>query len=185
MVIPYSGLKRVAAFSVGLIILLIPAIATGTEEVTAEPPSIETSFRIDPEPVTLQTPIIGPPLQVPTPPVVARVEKPKTIPKMSATELSDLQREAQTLVIIAWGLSEWDAFNWIIKKESGWNFQAVNKSSAATGLCQSLPAKKMASAGPDYLTNPTTQVKWCISYIKQRYGTPSKAQDFHKSHNWF
>jgi uncharacterized protein YabE (DUF348 family) len=59
--------------------------------------------------------------------------------------------------------------DYIISKESRWRPGALNGSSGAYGLCQSLPASKMASAGADYLTNPVTQLRWCNGYAS-RYG---------------
>ncbi len=75
--------------------------------------------------------------------------------------------------------------NYIINRESGWNPTAVNPSSGAYGLCQSLPGTKMASAGSDWRTNIETQAKWCDSYVKGRYGTWAGARAFWDSHNWF
>ncbi|QQM67472.1 aggregation-promoting factor C-terminal-like domain-containing protein [Actinomyces weissii] len=61
--------------------------------------------------------------------------------------------------------------------ESGWNYQAENPSSGAYGIPQSLPASKMAAAGPDWRTNPATQIKWGMDYIAARpdYGNPCAA----------
>jgi hypothetical protein len=59
--------------------------------------------------------------------------------------------------------------------ESGWNYKALNASSGAYGIPQSLPASKMASAGPDWRTNPATQITWGLNYIRQRYYTPANA----------
>ena len=73
---------------------------------------------------------------------------------------------------------EWAAVNEILSRESGWNHLIWNRSgSGAYGLCQSLPASKMASAGADYLTNPVTQLKWCNNYAKG-YGGWIKAAQF-------
>jgi hypothetical protein len=44
-------------------------------------------------------------------------------------------------------------------RESGWNPYATNPLSGAYGIPQSLPAAKMASAGPDWQTNPATQIR--------------------------
>jgi hypothetical protein len=41
----------------------------------------------------------------------------------------------------------------------------------AYGLPQANPGTKMASAGPDWRTNPITQLKWMHSYSVQRYGS--------------
>jgi resuscitation-promoting factor RpfB len=65
--------------------------------------------------------------------------------------------------------SDYAYVDFIISKESNWRPGALNAGSGAYGLCQSLPASKMASAGADYLTNPVTQLRWCSSYTS-RYG---------------
>ena len=56
--------------------------------------------------------------------------------------------------------------------ESHWNAQAKGfktKQGQAIGIAQALPADKMAIMGADYLTNPYTQIKWGLKYIKVRY----------------
>jgi hypothetical protein len=70
-------------------------------------------------------------------------------------------------------------------KESGWNHEAENKSSGAYGIPQALPGDKMASEGSDWRTNPATQIKWGLSYIKDRYGSPTGAWSHFQSHNWY
>jgi hypothetical protein len=59
--------------------------------------------------------------------------------------------------------------------ESGFATTATNPSSGAFGIPQSLPGSKMASAGADWKTNPATQIKWGLGYIKDTYGSPSAA----------
>jgi hypothetical protein len=55
---------------------------------------------------------------------------------------------------------------------SGWNPTRYNSAgSGAYGLPQALPGSKMASAGPDWATNPYTQIRWAHSYAVQRYGS--------------
>ena len=70
-------------------------------------------------------------------------------------------------------------------KESGWNPGATNRSSGAYGIPQSLPASKMASAGADYRTNPATQIKWGLQYIKDSYGSPCSAWAHSQAVNWY
>ena len=53
------------------------------------------------------------------------------------------------------------------------------------GIPQALPASKMATAGGDYLTNPATQIKWGLTYIKGRYTTPCKAWSHSQANNWY
>ncbi|MFV0135441.1 transglycosylase SLT domain-containing protein [Streptomyces sp. HMX87] len=73
----------------------------------------------------------------------------------------------------------------LVTRESGWNHRATNPSSGAYGLFQALPASKMASAGSDWRTNPLTQMRWGLSYIKARYGTPCGAWNFWQKNRWY
>lgn len=75
--------------------------------------------------------------------------------------------------------------DYIVSKESGWRPGAGNVSSGAYGLCQALPASKMATAGGDYLTNPVTQLRWCSSYASRAYGGWGGAYAFWISHRWW
>lgn len=70
-------------------------------------------------------------------------------------------------------------------KESDWKTTATNPSSGAYGVVQSLPAEKMASAGADFRTNYRTQINWGLNYVKQRYGSPCGALNFHYANNWY
>lgn len=75
-----------------------------------------------------------------------------------------------------WGSgAQWAALDRLWTGESSWNPTARNPSSGAYGIPQALPASKMASAGKDWRTNPETQVKWGLGYIKSVYGTPANA----------
>lgn len=70
-------------------------------------------------------------------------------------------------------------------QESGWRWDAENPSSGAYGIPQSLPASKLAAAGSDWKTNPVTQIRWGLAYIKGRYGSPCGAWDHEIAHNWY
>lgn len=54
---------------------------------------------------------------------------------------------------------QFSCLNAVWTRESGWNPYATNPLSGAYGIPQSLPAAKMASAGPDWQTNPATQIR--------------------------
>jgi peptidoglycan DL-endopeptidase CwlO len=71
--------------------------------------------------------------------------------------------------------------------ESGWSWSALNPSSGAYGIPQSLPGWKMASAGSDWLTNPATQIAWGMGYIKSTYGSPCQAHAsfLSRSPHWY
>jgi hypothetical protein len=85
---------------------------------------------------------------------------------------ADVAREQECLVTI-----------WT--HESGWNLNATNPSSGAYGIPQALPGDKMASAGPDWRTNATTQIKWGLQYIKDRYQTPCGAWSEWQRKGWY
>ncbi|MFA1545149.1 lytic transglycosylase domain-containing protein [Actinomadura chokoriensis] len=70
-------------------------------------------------------------------------------------------------------------------RESGWNTHAANPSSGAYGIPQALPGSKMASAGPDWQNNATTQIKWGLGYIKDRYKTPCGGWSHFQSVGWY
>jgi len=80
--------------------------------------------------------------------------------------------------------SQWGCLYNLWMRESGWNYTAQN-ASGATGIPQALPASKMASAGPDYLTNPRTQIIWGLGYIKSTYGTLCAAWDFELANGYY
>jgi hypothetical protein len=68
--------------------------------------------------------------------------------------------------------------------ESGWRYNAEN-ASGAYGIPQALPGDKMATAGADWQTDPTTQIKWGLGYIKGTYGTPCNAWTHEQSYGWY
>ena len=74
-----------------------------------------------------------------------------------------------------WSEADFNALVALWNKESGWNPTSYNRRSGAYGIPQALPGSKMASAGSDYQTNYKTQINWGLSYIKGRYGNPSRA----------
>jgi hypothetical protein len=69
-------------------------------------------------------------------------------------------------------------------RESGWRVNAEN-ASGAYGIPQALPGSKMATAGADWATNPATQIRWGLGYIKGRYSTPCGAWGFWEAHGWY
>ncbi|MET9360329.1 transglycosylase SLT domain-containing protein [Streptomyces sp. NPDC006632] len=81
--------------------------------------------------------------------------------------------------------TQYNCLDNLVRRESGWNHRATNPSSGAYGLMQALPGSKMASAGSDWRTNPLTQLKWGLSYIKSRYGTPCGAWNFWTQNGWY
>ncbi|MEV7278297.1 transglycosylase SLT domain-containing protein [Streptomyces sp. NPDC093111] len=80
---------------------------------------------------------------------------------------------------------QFQCFSNIVDHESGWNYRAVNAGSGAYGLVQALPGSKMSTAGADWQTNPATQIKWGLSYMDGRYGSPCGAWSFWQANRWY
>ena len=84
----------------------------------------------------------------------------------------------------------------LIWHESKCRYNATNPGSGAYGIPQSLPGRKMATEGDDWQTNPITQLRWMVKYVKNRYGSWKNAWDFwgcrgkcgnvsNKTTNWY
>lgn len=75
-----------------------------------------------------------------------------------------------------WDRTQRECLNELWTRESNWRDNVWNyQGSGAYGIPQARPASKMASVGPDYMTDPETQVKWGLGYIKSVYGSPCAA----------
>jgi Transglycosylase SLT domain len=84
-----------------------------------------------------------------------------------------------------WSASEFSCLNSLWEQESGWNAYAANPSSGAYGIPQALPGSKMATAGPDWQSNPATQIKWGLGYIQSTYGSPCGAWAHESAAGWY
>jgi hypothetical protein len=80
--------------------------------------------------------------------------------------------------------SQWSCLDDLWQRESGWVYNAEN-ASGAYGIPQALPGSKMASAGSDWATDPATQIRWGLGYIKATYGTPCGAWDHELADGWY
>lgn len=89
------------------------------------------------------------------------------------------------LVNYGWGIEQWPYLDRMWWHESGWDPQTVDEMQGngygefdptkTWGIPQANPASKMASAGDDWMTNPETQIRWGLGYIKNIYGSPKEA----------
>lgn len=93
------------------------------------------------------------------------------------------------LLLPEFGFSQgqWPCLDQLWMGESGWRWSAENSSSGAYGIPQSLPGSKMATMGSDWRTNPVTQIRWGLNYIRSAYGTPCNALDLWNSRypHWY
>lgn len=69
-------------------------------------------------------------------------------------------------------------------KESGWNPNAQNPTSTAYGIAQFLNGT-WAGTGYTKTNDPYQQIDAGLTYIKNRYGSPSAALSFHLENNWY
>jgi len=105
---------------------------------------------------------------------------------VAAAPASGSPQDIARAMLQAQGMGD-DQFTCLVNlwnRESHWNVHAANKS-GAYGIPQALPGSKMASAGPDWQNNATTQITWGINYIKGRYGTPCAAWAHSQSTGWY
>ncbi|MFJ5719182.1 lytic transglycosylase domain-containing protein [Streptomyces sp. NPDC093149] len=102
-----------------------------------------------------------------------------------ATQGSYTVAEVQAMARQMVPADQFQCFSNIVNHESTWNYRASNPSSGAYGLVQALPGSKMASAGADWQTNPATQIKWGLSYMDGRYGSPCGAWSFWQANHWY
>jgi len=79
------------------------------------------------------------------------------------------------------GITDVANANELIRRESGCNPYAVNKSSGACGVAQELPCGKSGCS----LDDGACQVRWMNSYVANRYGSWSAAVAFHNANNWY
>lgn len=112
---------------------------------------------------------------------VAKYSNANTFTIAAARPQEEIKAIAFDLVCSRWDTSQWEPFDYIIGRESGWNWQARNKSTGAYGLGQAYPASKMGDLG----STPEGQVQWVVAYIANRYGSPSSAHQFWVTHGWY
>jgi hypothetical protein len=83
-----------------------------------------------------------------------------------------------------YGLDQMPCLKNLWMKESGWK-ETAGRSGGAYGIPQSNPGSKMAVYGADWRTNPATQIKWGLNYIKTKYKTPCGAWSTFQSRGYY
>lgn len=77
--------------------------------------------------------------------------------------------------------SDWGYVDYIVSRESGWNPNAVNSSSGASGLVQALPCGKV----PGNCFDPVDNLRWGNGYAVGRYGSWANAYAFWTANHWW
>lgn len=123
---------------------------------------------------------------------VARVEIASIVTQQPVKQVEVIGTKAKTVPYTGGGTkSEWLAASnipqemwgyadFMVQKESGWNPNAVNKSSGACGLAQALPCSKL---GPNW-SNPVVALNWMNNYVG-RYGGWEGAYNFWLKNRWY
>jgi hypothetical protein len=84
-----------------------------------------------------------------------------------------------------WSSGQFSCLQPLWEHESGWNVTAENPTSGAYGIPQALPGSQMSSAGADWQTNAATQIRWGLTYIQHRYGSPCGAWSHEQVAGWY
>jgi hypothetical protein len=163
-----------------------PAPTESATEKAAEQPAASPAPAAEPAPAA-PAPAVEPAPAAPAPaPEPAPAPAPEPAPAVAVDDPAGAQAYAASqLGAHGWAPDQMQCLQTLWTKESEWKTTATNASSGAYGIVQSLPAEKMASAGADYLTNYRTQINWGLGYIKERYGSPCGALNFHYANNWY
>ncbi len=82
-------------------------------------------------------------------------------------------------------LSEFGCLNQLWVSESDWDYTADNPTSSAYGIPQALTGGTHDNLPADYMTNPVSQIRWGLWYIRESYGTICAARDFKMANNWY
>lgn len=107
------------------------------------------------------------------------------IPKSCGAYTANRAIGCSLLLAAGYALDQMPCLDKMWTRESNWRTTAENPSSHSYGIPQALPATKMATFGSDYRSNPATQIKWGLDYIKKRYHSPCQAWTFWQAHNWY
>jgi colicin import membrane protein len=109
-----------------------------------------------------------------------------TATSSATTSDSSPQQIAQSMLSsYGWDSGQWTYLYQLWEKESGWSVTATNPGSGAYGIAQANPASQMDSVGSDWQTDATTQIKWGLEYIKDRYGSPAAAWAHETADGWY
>jgi TP901 family phage tail tape measure protein len=102
------------------------------------------------------------------------------VPAKSGSAAAAQRFAAAHLAQFGWGQNQMASLIPLWNQESGWNANAVNPSSGAYGIPQSL-----GHGHPYNLGDYANQVLWGLSYIKGRYGSPAAAWAHEEAFNWY
>lgn len=125
-------------------------------------------------------------------------------PVAGTGDVADAKRYARTEVLKhstdwGWNGEDWNVLETMWTNESSWRWNAFNPNChtskpalpeyQAYGIAQRCPGAIMGQASeggaPDWKTNYKTQVNSGLKYIRDQYGSPSKAWSFWQKNKWY
>jgi hypothetical protein len=110
----------------------------------------------------------------------------KVVTQQAAEPSGSPQQVAeQMLGRFGWSSGQFSCLEPLWERESGWDVTAENPSSGAYGIPQALSGSLMASSGPDWQTDAATQIRWGLTYIQGRYGSPCGAWAHEEADGWY
>ncbi len=142
----------------------------------------ESQENKQPNPSTMST-VTTAPAPAPNPPAPAPASNPDSLVHATPEQAKLFAQGAAAQM--GWTGKEWEDLVWLWNRESGWRWNAENPSSHAYGIPQALPANKMSSAGANWHEDAAVQISWGLSYIKNKYGSPSGAVRHSKQIGWY
>jgi Tachylectin len=113
------------------------------------------------------------------------VADPTVCTGLDRTDTTAVRRVASgVLAASGWSATEFSCLSSIAARESSWRWDAGSPA-GAYGIPQAQPGAQMFSAGPDWLVDPITQVRWMLAYVVGRYASPCKAWAFWQVHLFY
>jgi len=103
------------------------------------------------------------------------------VPKVAATVSIISGTKSDWLAASGIPEDQWSYVDSIVTRESGWNPNAINKSSGACGLGQQLPCGKWSGAWND----PVAALIAMNGYVTSRYGSWAGAVAFWNTNHWY
>lgn len=101
------------------------------------------------------------------------------------------RRLGRAMIVRRYGVAGWNCAYPIIDQESHWDATIHNGGGhgyvpgLSYGIPQALPGSKMASAGPRWMTDAATQIRWMLGYFQGRYGGPCGALAHKQATGWY
>jgi hypothetical protein len=122
------------------------------------------------------------------------VEKARSLAEDSGGQLTRTEsladqdpRQVARRLMPEYGLSpsEFSCLDSLWISESDWDPTADNPTSSAYGIPQALTGGTHDNLPADYMTNPVSQIRWGLWYIREAYGTVCAAWEFKQANNWY